>query len=151
MARSTTTSKFAANLKALGHRFHISHCDTETVLHAFLQWDTDAFARLRGMFAVALWTTSTRRLVLARDRMGIKPLYIARQGEDLFFGSELKAILIHPEIERRLEPGRPRLLSVAELRSRAVDAGRRHRKGPAGTWVEWRDGEHALRGLLAAA
>ena len=43
-----------------------------------------------------------QRLVLARDRMGIKPLYIARRGKDLFFGSELKAILIHPEIERRL-------------------------------------------------
>src|SRR5271157_5877848 len=61
-----------------------------------------AFNRLRGMFAVALWTTSSRRLVLARDRMGIKPLYIARQGEELFFGSELKAILVRPEIERRL-------------------------------------------------
>ena len=77
-------------------------CDTETVLHAFVEWDTSCFARLRGMFAVAILTKSDRRLVLARDRMGIKPLYIAREGEDLFFGSELKAILIHPEIERRL-------------------------------------------------
>ncbi len=54
------------------------------------------------MFAVALWSESDRRLVLARDRMGIKPLYIARQGDDLYFGSELKAILIHPEIDREL-------------------------------------------------
>ena len=61
-----------------------------------------AFARMRGMFAVALWRNSTRRLVLARDRMGIKPLYLAKYGEDLLFGSELKAILIHPEVERRL-------------------------------------------------
>ena len=90
-----------AELEGLGHRFQ-SHCDTETVFRAFLQWDTSAFARLRGMFAVALWTNSSRRLVLARDRMGIKPLYVARLGEDLFFGSELKAILVHPEIERRL-------------------------------------------------
>src|SRR5580698_1352638 len=61
-------------LAALGHRFH-SQCDTETVLHAFLEWDTHCFSRMRGMFAAALWTESRKRLVLARDRMGIKPLY----------------------------------------------------------------------------
>jgi asparagine synthase (glutamine-hydrolysing) len=88
-------------LEERGHKFR-SHCDTETVLHAFLEWDKECFARLRGMFAVALWSEASRRLVLARDRMGIKPLYIARRGEDLYFGSELKAILIHPEIERWL-------------------------------------------------
>jgi asparagine synthase (glutamine-hydrolysing) len=54
------------------------------------------------MFAIALWNERDGRLVLARDRMGIKPLYIARQGEELYFGSELKAILVHPEIERQL-------------------------------------------------
>ncbi len=90
-----------AELEKLGHRFH-SHSDTETVLHAFIEWDTACFARLRGMFGVALWTESARRLVLARDRMGIKPLYFARRDKDLFFGSELKAILVHPEIDRRL-------------------------------------------------
>jgi asparagine synthase (glutamine-hydrolysing) len=88
-------------LEALGYQFH-THCDTETVLYAFLAWDTACFARMRGMFAVALWRKSTRRLILARDRMGIKPLYLAKYGEDLLFGSELKAILIHPEVERRL-------------------------------------------------
>ena len=69
-------------LESLGHRFQ-THCDTETVLHAFLEWDTDCFARLRGMFAVAIWSNSRQRLVLARDRIGIKPLYIAERGEDL--------------------------------------------------------------------
>jgi asparagine synthase (glutamine-hydrolysing) len=88
-------------LEARGHRFH-SHCDTETVLHAFLEWDTGCFARLRGMFAAALWTESQKRLVLARDRMGIKPLYYYRAGEDVYFGSELKAILEHPDVPRRL-------------------------------------------------
>jgi asparagine synthase (glutamine-hydrolysing) len=88
-------------LEQRGHRFH-SHCDTETILHAFMEWDTGCFAKLRGMFGVALWKESERRLVLARDRVGIKPLYIARRGDDLYFGSELKAILIHPEIERAL-------------------------------------------------
>ena len=118
-------------LEQRGHRFH-SHSDTETVLHAFLEWDTECFARLRGMFAVALWSESERRLVLARDRMGIKPLYIARRGDDLYFGSELKAILVHPEIERWLSPGGPGLLSVAELCARAVDAGGGHRETASG-------------------
>jgi asparagine synthase (glutamine-hydrolysing) len=88
-------------LEALGHRFH-SQCDTETVLHAFLEWDTACFQRFRGMFGVALWTESRKRLVLARDRMGIKPLYYYRSGDDVYFGSELKAILEHPNVPRQL-------------------------------------------------
>ncbi len=66
-------------LEQRGHRFR-SRSDTEVVLAAFLEWDTGCFARLRGMFAVALWTESRGRLVLARDRLGIKPLYLARRG-----------------------------------------------------------------------
>jgi asparagine synthase (glutamine-hydrolysing) len=93
-----------AELEGLGHRFR-SNCDTETVLRAFLQWDTACFARLRGMFAIALWTESRRRLVLARDRVGIKPLYYYRSGSDVYFGSELKAILEHPDVPRTLDLG----------------------------------------------
>src|SRR5947209_2139374 len=88
-------------LESLGHRFR-SNCDTETVLRAFLQWDTGCFARMRGMFGAAFWTESRKRLVLARDRMGIKPLYYFRSGDDLCFGSELKAILEHPDVPRVL-------------------------------------------------
>ena len=127
-------------LQSLGHCFQ-SHCDTETVFRAFLEWDTGAFARLRGMFAVALWTTSTRRLVLARDRMGIKPLYIARQGEELFFGSELKAIFVHPEIERRLSlSGLDCYLSLNYVPApwTLVDG---IEKILPGYWMEWRDGK----------
>jgi asparagine synthase (glutamine-hydrolysing) len=91
-----------AELETLGHRFR-SHCDTETVLRAYLQWGEACFRRMRGMFAAALWTESAGRLLIARDRMGIKPLYYCRRGEDLYFGSELKAILEHPEIPRRLD------------------------------------------------
>jgi asparagine synthase (glutamine-hydrolysing) len=127
-------------LESLGHCFQ-SHCDTETVFRAFLEWDTDAFARLRGMFAVALWTASSRRLVLARDRLGIKPLYIARQGEELFFGSELKAILVHPEIERRLSlSGLDCYLSLNYVPApwTLVDG---IEKVLPGHWVEWHDGK----------
>ena len=90
-----------SELESLGHGFE-SHSDTETVLRAFLEWDKDCFAKLRGMFALALWSKSQKRIVLARDRMGIKPLYIARQDEELFFASELKALFVHPEMDRRL-------------------------------------------------
>jgi asparagine synthase (glutamine-hydrolysing) len=126
-------------LEELGHRFH-SHCDTETVLRAFLEWDTACFERLRGMFAIALWTKSTKRLLLARDRMGIKPLYFMRRGEDLFFGSELKAILIHPEIERRLSlDGLDCYLSLNYIPCpwTLVEG---IEKLPPGRWMEWRDG-----------
>jgi asparagine synthase (glutamine-hydrolysing) len=79
-----------------------SNCDTEVVLKAFLHWDTGCFARFRGMFAIALWIESERRLVLARDRMGIKPLYYYLDGDEIYFGSELKCIFAHPEVPRRL-------------------------------------------------
>jgi asparagine synthase (glutamine-hydrolysing) len=126
-------------LEARGHRFQ-THCDTETVLHAFLEWGTDCFEQLRGMFAVALWTNSARRLVIARDRLGIKPLYIAERGNDLFFASELKGILIHPEIERRLSiEGLESYLSMNYVPSpwTLMDG---IEKLPPGHWLEWRDG-----------
>jgi asparagine synthase (glutamine-hydrolysing) len=128
-----------AELEQLGHTFD-SHSDTETVLRAFLEWDKECFTRLRGMFAVALWQKSARRMVLARDRMGIKPLYIARQGEDLYFGSELKAIFVHPEIERRLSlAGLDCYLALNYVPCpKTLVAG--IEKLPAGQWMEWRDG-----------
>jgi asparagine synthase (glutamine-hydrolysing) len=133
-------AEIRSELESLGHRFH-SRSDTETILHAFLEWDTACFARLRGMFAIALWTESTRRLVLARDRMGIKPLYFARRGADIFFGSEIKAILIHPEIDRRLSmQGLDCYLSMNYVPCpwTLVDG---IEKLPPGRWLEWRDGE----------
>jgi asparagine synthase (glutamine-hydrolysing) len=69
-------------LIGLGHCFK-SWSDTETILKAFLQWDTDAFVKFRGMFALAIWNSPAKRFVLARDRMGIKPLYYARKGQDI--------------------------------------------------------------------
>jgi asparagine synthase (glutamine-hydrolysing) len=127
-------------LEKIGHRFH-SRSDTETVLHAFMEWDTDCFSRLRGMFGVALWTESKQRLVLARDRMGIKPLYFTRRGKDLFFGSELKAILIHPEIERRLSmEGLDCYLSLNYVPCPWTLVDGIEKLSP-GYWLEWRNGE----------
>jgi asparagine synthase (glutamine-hydrolysing) len=129
-----------AELEKLGHRFE-SHSDTETVLRAFIQWDKDCFSRLRGMFAVALWTKSRKRLVLARDRMGIKPLYIARLGEDLFFGSELKALFVHPEIDRRLSlQGLDCYLALNYIPSPWTLVDGIEKLSP-GDWLEWTDGK----------
>lgn len=132
-------AELRCELQERGHRFH-SHSDTETVLRAFLEWDTNCFARLRGMFAIALWTESKRRLVLARDRMGIKPLYIARSGDDLFFGSEIKAILANPEIDRRLSmAGLDCYLSLNYVPCPWTLVEGVEKLCP-GHWSEWRDG-----------
>ncbi|HEX8893233.1 MAG TPA: asparagine synthase (glutamine-hydrolyzing) [Terriglobales bacterium] len=84
-----------------GIRFH-THCDTEVILQAFLRWGDASFARLRGMFAIAIWVQSERRLVLVRDRMGIKPLYFYQQDGEVYFGSELKCIFAHPNVPRNI-------------------------------------------------
>lgn len=126
-------------LELRGRHFQ-SHCDTETVLQAFLEWDTGCFDRLRGMFAVAIWCNSKQRLVLARDRIGIKPLYISERGEDIFFASELKGILVHPEIERQLSlDGLDCYLSMNYVPCpwTLVEG---IEKLPPGHWLEWRDG-----------
>ena len=126
-------------LEGLGHRFS-SHSDTETVLKAFLQWDIACLARLRGMFAFALWNKPQKRLLLARDRMGIKPLYYVRVGEDLFFGSELKSIFVHPEIPRRLSlEGLDCYLGLNYVPCpwTLVDG---IKKLPPGEWLQWQDG-----------
>ncbi len=129
-----------AELERHGHRFR-SHCDTETVLRAFLQWDTACFSRMRGMFAAALWSESRNRLVLARDRMGIKPLYYCLRGEDVLFGSELKAILEHEDVPRRLDTqALDTYLSVNYVPgARTLIEG--IRKVPPGHLLEWRNGK----------
>ncbi len=88
-----------AELEASGRRF-ASRSDTEVLLQAFAEWDLGCLERLNGMFAFAVWQPQRRRLVLARDRYGIKPLYVRRDGDVLAFGSEVKAILaLAPHVE----------------------------------------------------
>jgi asparagine synthase (glutamine-hydrolysing) len=78
-------------LEHAGHRFH-THCDTEAIVHLYEEHDLDFARRLRGMFAVAIWDARRRRLVLARDRFGIKPLYYRHVHGELAFASELRAL-----------------------------------------------------------
>jgi asparagine synthase (glutamine-hydrolysing) len=92
-----------AELEALGHRFR-SRGDSEVVLAAYQQWGVAAADRFTGMFAIAFWNERERRLVLLRDRMGVKPLYYAWDGKAFWFGSELKALRAFaawtPEVDR---------------------------------------------------
>jgi asparagine synthase (glutamine-hydrolysing) len=130
-------------LEALGHRFR-SQCDTEVALRAFVEWDTACFERFRGMFALAIWSEPEKRLVLARDRMGIKPLYLSRIGRDIVFGSELKAIFAHPKVTRTLDIGA--LQDYLSLNY--VPAPRTLIQGieklPPGHYMEWRNGIAAI-------
>src|SRR5215208_2861050 len=89
-------------LESAGHRYH-TRCDTEAIVHAYEEWGDDCVHRLRGMFAFALWDAPRRRLMLARDRLGIKPLLYAIDKAGCYFGSEYKSILIADRVQRRLD------------------------------------------------
>lgn len=90
-----------AELEAAGHCFK-THTDTETIVHAYEQWGDDFVARLRGMFAFAVWDDKRRRLLLARDRFGVKPLYYAEGGGRFAFASEVRPVLkALPALSRR--------------------------------------------------
>ena len=86
-----------AELQHLGHEF-VSRCDTEVVMRGYLQWGDLVFERLNGMFALAIWDARSEELLLARDFMGIKPLYYYPTSDGVLFGSEPKAILAHPDV-----------------------------------------------------
>ena len=86
-------------LGALGYRFR-SRSDTEVIVNGWHAWGPKIFSRLRGMFALAIWEQRSQRLILARDRIGKKPLYYAPTAEALLFGSEIKALLAWPGLPR---------------------------------------------------
>ena len=103
-------------LEARGHRYH-TKSDTETIVHSYEEWGDDCVHRFRGMFAFALWDAPARRLLLARDRLGVKPLYWARAGNRLIFASEIKSILASELIAA--EPNESVIPEVLATRSTA--------------------------------
>jgi asparagine synthase (glutamine-hydrolysing) len=132
-------AEIRAELESEGVRFQ-SHCDTEVVLRAYVRWGKRSFQHLRGMFAFAIWTESERRLILVRDRLGIKPLYLHRRGDDLYFGSELKALFSFPEIERRFDPAGLNLYLSLNYIPGTHTMVEGIEKLPPGQWLEWKDG-----------
>jgi len=88
------------NLEPVGHRYS-TRSDTETIVHAYEEWGDDCVHRFRGMFAFGLWDAPRRRLLLVRDRLGVKPLYWAQAGDILVFASEIKSILASNLVEAR--------------------------------------------------
>jgi asparagine synthase (glutamine-hydrolysing) len=126
-------------LERRGHSF-ASGCDTEVLVHAYEEYGDSFLERLRGMFAIALWDDRRRRLLLARDRFGIKPLYYSAEG-GLLFASELKAMLAHPGFSRATDP---RALA-AYLAFNSIPAPltifAEARKLPPGHLLSWRRGE----------
>ncbi len=92
-----------AELAGLGHRFATT-CDTEVIANAFAEWGPDCLERFNGDFAIAVWDSRERELFLARDRFGVRPLFLFERDGELLFASEIKALLRHPSTPRELDP-----------------------------------------------
>jgi asparagine synthase (glutamine-hydrolysing) len=131
-------------LEARGHVFATSS-DTESIVHAYEEWGEEAFARLRGMFGIALWDRPNRTLLLARDRSGIKPLYYVEHAGRLAFGSEIKSLLAGGAFEPRLDPAAldHYLAFLYTPRDGSIFEG--VRKLPPGHLLRWRDGAIDVR------
>ncbi|MDI3297955.1 MAG: asparagine synthase (glutamine-hydrolyzing) [Bacillota bacterium] len=96
------TAELRAELEARGHRFR-GHSDTEALLAAYVEWGERCVERLNGIFAFGVWDEREELLFLARDPLGVKPLFYARRGRGLLFGSEIKALLAHPAVEAEID------------------------------------------------
>jgi len=124
-------------LESKGHRFRTDHSDTEVIVNGYREWGVGVFERLEGMFAIGLWDAIERCLVLARDGVGIKPLFMAHAGETLAFASELKALIASGWVEPRI--AEESLLDYFMFRGARGSATlvRGITKVPAGTWIRF--------------
>jgi asparagine synthase (glutamine-hydrolysing) len=131
-------------LEGQGHRF-ATGCDTEVLVHLYEQHGEGFVERLRGMFAIALWDEGERRLLLARDRFGIKPLYYRLSGGDISFASELKAMLEQPGFSRAIDPRAVAAYLAFNSIPAPLTVFAEARKLPPGHLLGWRGGEVTLR------
>ncbi len=132
------------DLESRGHTFR-SLTDSEVIVHAYEEDGAGCVERLRGMFAFALWDSRTRTLLLARDRLGIKPLHYTIQGGALIFGSEIKSILCHPKVSRELDPEALDYFFTYRYIPDPISIFREVRKLPPGHLLEARDGQITVR------
>ena len=132
-----------ARLESRGHAFR-TRCDTEVIAHAYEEWGDAFVERLRGMFALALWDCEQQRLLLARDRFGIKPLYYAAHGARLAFASELTALAHSPGFSRDLDPDAVEAFLAFNSIPAPLSIYRGARKLSPGHVLDWRRGQVRL-------
>ncbi|HEX4720443.1 MAG TPA: asparagine synthase (glutamine-hydrolyzing) [Thermoleophilaceae bacterium] len=129
-----------AELEAQGHRMRTDHSDTEVLVHLYEQHGPSFAERLRGMFAIAIWDARERRLLLARDRFGIKPLHWARLPGGLAFGSELKCLLPAPGFSREIDPEAVEAFLAFNSIPAPLTIYKSARKLPPGHYLVWQEG-----------
>jgi len=106
-----------AELQTRGHSFR-TNSDTEVLLHTYIEWGEECTQHLSGIFAFALWDESQQQLLLARDHLGVKPLFYVQHGSTLLFASEIKALLAHPQVEATVDAeGLAEIFSFASVRT----------------------------------
>ena len=110
-----------AELEQRGHRFR-TQSDTEVIIHGYKEWGTEVFNHLNGMFGVAIWDLQRKRLVVARDAMGIKLIYYRIADGKLTFGSEIRAVLAGEQIQPEVDPVALNLFLAVPLHAFSVDA-----------------------------
>ncbi len=108
------TSELQDELVNLGHKFQ-SRCDTEVIFEAYLEWGLDCVSHFNGMFAFGVWDTARKRLMLARDPLGVKPLYYFRHKHGVAFGSLPRTVISHPDFQRRIREDDLHVLFNARL------------------------------------
>lgn len=123
-------------LRERGYRF-ATDSDSEVVVHGYDAWGLDLLEKLHGMFALAIWDGRQKKLVLARDRMGQKPLYYALIKDTLIFGSELKSLAAHPDFEREVDPAAFSAYLAYECVPEALAIYRSAAKVQPGTWLTY--------------
>ncbi|MFC2163397.1 asparagine synthase (glutamine-hydrolyzing) [Acidobacteriota bacterium] len=127
------------------HNF-VTRTDTETIVHGYEEWGEDFVHKLRGMYAFALWDGRQKKLVIVRDRVGIKPLYYTLlRDRTLVFGSELKSILVHPDVKRLLEPRALDLFLTLEYIPEPLSIFAGIHKLPAGCYLVYEKGEIQIK------
>jgi asparagine synthase (glutamine-hydrolysing) len=132
-------AQLRTELQARGHRF-ATRCDTEVLVHAYEEYGDGFLARLRGMFALAIWDRRQRRLLVARDRFGIKPLYWRAERGVLSFASELKSLRRQPGFGSDLDPAAVEAYFAFNSIPAPMSVFREARKLPAGHLLDWRPG-----------
>ncbi|HEY3861577.1 MAG TPA: asparagine synthase (glutamine-hydrolyzing) [Verrucomicrobiae bacterium] len=132
-------AELRVELEAKGHVFR-TRCDVEVLLHLYEEHGPDCVSRANGMFALALWDAKSETLFLARDRMGKKPLYYRATPSQLLFGSEVKALLMHPDCPRELDARNLAKYLACEYVPAPHCIFKGIRKLPAGHWLTWTNG-----------